>query len=101
MKTGAHTNWGAYGTRGGPQVRESAKVMRSVTKDAKLFAAATSDQELDNAFYCAKPVLIWIYSYPWLLGPALPCQQSCAFSEVYDENGCSGARHPKDYRHIG
>ncbi|MCR4613265.1 MAG: hypothetical protein K5778_04610 [Bacteroidaceae bacterium] len=42
-------NWGAHelGARTvqewGPLVRESAKLMRSVTKDAKLFAAATSD----------------------------------------------------------
>lgn len=43
-------NWGAHelGARTvdewGPLVRESAKLMRSVTKDAKLFAAATSDK---------------------------------------------------------
>ena len=43
-------NWGAHelGARTvqewGPMVRESAKLMRSVTKDAKLFAAATSDK---------------------------------------------------------
>lgn len=42
-------NWGAHelGARTvqewGPMVRESAKLMRSVTKDAYLFAAATSD----------------------------------------------------------
>ena len=42
-------NWGAHelGARTveewGPMVRESAKLMRSVTKDARLFAAATSD----------------------------------------------------------
>ena len=42
-------NWGTHelGARTveewGPMVRESAKLMRSVTKDAKLFAAATSD----------------------------------------------------------
>lgn len=44
-------NWGAHElgakTVGewGPLVRESAKLMRSVTKDAKLFAAATSDEQ--------------------------------------------------------
>ena len=44
-------NWGAHelGARTvqewGPLVRESAKLMRSVTKDAKLFAAATSDKK--------------------------------------------------------
>lgn len=43
-------NWGAHelGARTvqewGPMVRESAKLMRSVTKDAKLFAAAVSDE---------------------------------------------------------
>ena len=43
-------NWGGHelGARTieewGPMVRESAKLMRSVTKDAKLFAAATSDK---------------------------------------------------------
>lgn len=43
-------NWGAHelGARTvqewGPLVRESAKLMRSVTKDAKLFAAATSNK---------------------------------------------------------
>ena len=43
-------NWGRHelGARTveewGPMVRESAKLMRSVTKDAKLFAAATSDE---------------------------------------------------------
>ncbi len=43
-------NWGGHelGARTiaewGPMVRESAKLMRSVTKDAKLFAAATSDR---------------------------------------------------------
>lgn len=43
-------NWGAHElgartvTEWGPLVRESAKLMRSVTKDAKLFAAATSDK---------------------------------------------------------
>ena len=43
-------NWGGHelGARTieewGPLVRESAKLMRSVTKDAKLFAAATSDR---------------------------------------------------------
>ncbi|MCD8236815.1 MAG: hypothetical protein LUD00_09215 [Prevotellaceae bacterium] len=43
-------NWGAHelGARTvqewGPMVRESAKMMRSVTKDAKLFAAATSNK---------------------------------------------------------
>ncbi len=43
-------NWGSHelGARTidewGPMVRESAKLMRSVTKDAKLFAAATSDK---------------------------------------------------------
>lgn len=44
-------NWGRHelGARTvqewGPMVRESAKLMRSVTKDAKLFAAATSDEK--------------------------------------------------------
>lgn len=44
-------NWGAHelGARTvqewGPMVRESAKLMRSVTKDAKLFAAATSNKQ--------------------------------------------------------
>lgn len=44
-------NWGAHelGARTiaewGPLVRESAKLMRSVTKDAKLFAAATSNKD--------------------------------------------------------
>lgn len=43
-------NWGAHelGARTvgewGPLVRESAKLMRAVTKDARLFAAATSDK---------------------------------------------------------
>lgn len=43
-------NWGGHElgartiTEWGPMVRESAKLMRSVTKDAKLFAAATSDK---------------------------------------------------------
>ena len=43
-------NWGRHelGARTvqewGPMVRESAKLMRSVTRDAKLFAAATSDK---------------------------------------------------------
>lgn len=43
-------NWGGHelGARTveewGPMVRESAKLMRSVTKDARLFAAATSDK---------------------------------------------------------
>lgn len=43
-------NWGGHelGARTveewGPMVRESAKLMRSVTKDAQLFAAATSDK---------------------------------------------------------
>ena len=44
-------NWGAHelGARTvqewGPMVRESAKLMRSVSKDAKLFAAATSNKQ--------------------------------------------------------
>ena len=43
-------NWGGHElgaktvAEWGPMVRESAKLMRSVTKDAKLFAAATSDK---------------------------------------------------------
>ena len=50
-------NWGGHelGARTvqewGPLVRESAKLMRSVTKDAKLFAAATSDP------YWTRPLL--------------------------------------------